>query len=246
MEEQTVLTKRSAKSFKHQTNDAENERRMRSRKTKKYFIRGIGALVIAVAVVGLWKLSQQPISETPLALDDVLQTQTSDWTKGNPNSSVTLIEYLDFECGACGAYYPLVKRLSEEYGDKILFISRYFPLQGHKNGMTAALAVEAAGKQGKYWEMHDLLFEEQGAWGGQPSSDPAAFERYAEQIGLDIERFKEDVNSQEVRNRVISDKDAGLSIGVNSTPTFFLNGKKIQNPRGYEPFKALLDSAVVE
>ena len=239
-------TKKEHKEVKRQSDEDERIRRVNSAKTKKYLTRGFIVLIIIVAGAGLWKLSQQP-SDTPTASDTytkLLQMQGDDWIKGNPNSSVTLVEYLDFECEACGAYYPLVKRLSEEYGDKVLFISRYFPLQGHRNGMNAALAVEAAGRQGKYWEMYDLLFEEQSAWGGRPSSDRAIFERYAERINLDMERFRKDVASQEVSDRVTGDKDSGLSLGVNYTPTFFLNGEKIQNPRGYEPFKVLLDSAV--
>ena len=110
--------------------------------------------------------------------------------------------------------------------------------------MTSALAMEAAGKQGKYWEMHDLLFEEQQNWGERQASNPTIFEQYAEQLGLDIEQFKQDVDSQEVKDRVVSDRDTGIRLGVNSTPTFFLNGEKIQNPRGYEAFKSLLDEAL--
>ncbi len=243
MEDQTMPTKKEQRELKRQRKEAEHDYQARAKKTKKYIARSFVAIIIALAVVGLWKLSQQPV-DTPPSSDDILQIQSDDWIKGSASSTAILIEYIDFECEACGAYYPLVKRLSDEYEDKILFVNRYFPLSGHKNGLTAALAVEAAGRQGKYWEMHDLVFEEQRNWGERRSADSTIFERYAEQLNLDMEQFKTDVNSREVKDRVMRDKNAGIGIGVNATPTFFLNGKKIQNPRGYEAFKSLLDAAI--
>jgi len=245
MEEEITLSKKERKALKRQNKEDERVRQIRDRKIKKYFIISIVAIVIIVAFAGLWKLSQQLTAKFPSSAE-LLQAQSNDWTKGNPDSNVILIEYLDFECEACGAYYPLVKRLLEEYDDKVLFISRYFPLSGHKNGMTSALAVEAAGKQGKYWEMYNLLFEQQKNWGEKKSSDPTIFEQYAKQLNLDIEQLKKDVNSKEVKNRVIKDKNSGNRLGVSSTPTFFFNGKKIQNPRGYEAFKLLFDNALLQ
>ncbi len=134
--------------------------------------------------------------------------------KGNQKASVVLIEYLDFECESCGAYYPVVQRLSEEFGSDVAFVSRYFPLPGHKNSMTSARAVEAAGKQGKYWEMYDILFKNQGQWGERSSANPEIFEQFAERIGLDLVRFKNDVDSDEVKNRIERDKDAGDKLDI--------------------------------
>ncbi len=210
------------------------------------------SILLFGALFALWKISSSDTPKVPVpsvpasttASMDVLTVQADDWVKGNKDARVTVIEYLDFECEACRANYPLVKRLSEEYENEVAFVSRYFPLPGHKNSMTAALAVESAGKQGKYWEMYNLLFEEQEKWGNQISPDRRIFERYAEQLGLDTERFKQDVDSQAVRERVMRDRDAGNKLKVNATPTFFLNGKKIENPRGYEAFKSLIDTAL--
>ena len=244
MNEQPQLTKKERRELKRQNKETERVRQLRAIKTKKYLTRVFVALVILAAGFGVWKLSQQSATSSFAQADHLLAVQINDWKKGDDDSAVTLIEYLDFECEACGAYYPLVKRLSEEYSDEVLFVSRYFPLSGHKNGMTAALAVEAAGRQGKYWEMHELLFEEQQNWGEPPSPDPSIFEQYAQQLGLNMEQFKQDVDSQEVKDRVTGDRNAGNRLGVNSTPTFFLNGEKIQNPRGYEAFKSLLDEAL--
>jgi len=243
MEQQPQLTKKEQREIKRQNKKIVREQHLRAKKAKRYFIWSLMLFLSMVAVFGLWKLSQQSTT-TSLTSSDILQVQDNDWTKGNINSSVILIEYLDFECEACGAYYPLVKRLSEEYSDDVLFVSRYFPLSGHKNGMTAALAVEAAGKQGKYWEMHDILFEKQRIWGEQSTPNPIIFERYAEQLGLDMEQFRQDVKSREVKNRVIKDRDLAFKLGVNATPTFFINGEKIQNPRGYEIFKVLIDDTL--
>ena len=243
MEDQTMLTKKELKELKRQNKKDEHARQLRSRKLKKYLTRTFVIFTIVIAVVGIWKLSQQSTNSS-ISSADILQMQSGDWTKGNPNAPVTLVEYLDFECEACGAYYPLVKRLSEEYGEDILFISRYFPLPGHKNAMTSALAIESAGRQGKYWEMHDLIFEEQIKWGERTSADSTIFEEYAKRLNLDMDRFNKDVNSNEVNDRVLRDRNSGNRLGVNGTPAFFLNGKKIQNPRGYEAFKSLLDKAL--
>ena len=238
------LTKYERKQLRKQEKKRQRLKAQRIRRVRKL----VGWIVVVVFViitlgVGVWKLSSSS-SSSDTSREALLTINDADHSKGKPDASVTLIEYLDFECEACGAYYPLVKRLSEEYNEEILFVSRYYPLPGHKNGMPSALAVEAAGKQGKYWEMHDLLFEEQQTWGEQSSSDQTIFERYAEQLGLNVEQFRQDIESSEVRDRVIKDRNSGNRLGVNSTPTFFLNGEKIQNPRGYEAFKSLLDNAL--
>ncbi len=197
-------------------------------------------LVIA-SIVGIWYAAQNSDKKT-VDNSNVMEVVEDDWTKGNPDAKVVLVEYLDFECGACKAYYPLIGRLTKEYGDRILLVSRYFPLPGHKNAMTSAIAVEAAAQQGKYWEMHDMLFENQDTWSAERSANPEVFVSYAEKLGLDIAQYKKDASSEEVENRVLRDKDSGVKAGVNGTPSYFLNGKKIQNPRGYDEFKALIDA----
>ena len=172
----------------------------------------------------------------------LLAIAPDDYVKGNPEAPVTLVEYLDFECEACGAYFPVVQELAKAYPDDLKIVTRYFPLPSHRNSMTAALAVEAAGRQGKYWEMHDLLFTEQKNWGEKPAPTPAVFEAYAEQLGLNMEQFKADVASPEVKARVQRDFAAGEQLGNTGTPSFYLNGKKIENPNGLEAFKALIDA----
>jgi len=166
------------------------------------------------------------------------------WTKGNSDSKVILVEYSDFQCPACGAYYPLVKQLTEEFGDRIKFTYRHFPLsQIHKNAAPAARAAEASGKQGKFWEMHDLLFENQSRW-SESSDVHAVFESYAQRLDLNIDQFKSDMKSKEIMEKVESDYQSGVASRVNGTPTFFLNGKKFDNPRSYEQFKTIITEAL--
>ena len=179
--------------------------------------------------------------ETAGAVDAVTE---ADWTKGNPDAKVTLIEYSDFQCPACGAYYPLLKQLTAEYSEQVRFVYRHFPLRNiHANAEAAARSAEAAGKQGKFWEMHDKLFENQAAWSGMLAALPT-FESYAGELGLNLDQFRTDVADGAVGDRVNAQFNDGLSAGLNSTPSFFLNGEKIDNPRTYEQFKQVVDEAL--
>ena len=209
-----------------------------SRKVSKWLKR-IGIVLIFVVGIYLYDASQPTVSN-----NDLLVVQADDWAKGNKEPKVTLVEYLDFECESCGAYYPVMKKLFEEFGNEVKFVVRYFPLDGHKNSMTSALAAEAAGKQGKYWEMHDKLFENQRSWGESRSSKADEFEKYAEDLGLDMAKYKRDVESKDLKNRIERDRSSGFRLGIQGTPTFFLNGEKIKNPRGHEEFKVVLQQAI--
>lgn len=219
---------------------------------KDKFVLGIilSTVVILVGAVFFISRTSSPLSSIGSSVSEeqktLLDVVPDDYIKGNKEASVTIVEYLDFECEACGAYYPLVKQLSEEFKDDVRFVNRYFPLPGHQNGLPAALAVEAAAKQGRYWEMHDKLFEEQASWGEKQAADPTIFENYAQQIGLNIDQFKKDVNSAEVKERVERDRNSGIRLGVSGTPTFFLNGDKIPNPKTAEDFRTFIKVAVDE
>lgn len=219
------------------------------------FVLGIILLTVVVLIGGIFFVSKMGSSSssatnnsTPVSDEQkkLLEVVSDDYIKGNKEASITLVEYLDFECEACGAYYPLIKQLSAEFKDNVRFVNRYFPLPGHKNGMQAALAVEAAARQNKYWEMHDKLFDEQKTWGEKPAANPKIFEGYAQQIGLNLEQFKKDVASKEVKDRVERDKNSGTRLGVSGTPTFFLNGDKIPNPKTPEDFKTFINAAILK
>lgn len=204
---------------------------------RKFIIGGIILVGLAGALFGLIKIfSSQPI---PVATVPVSQN-----VKGEATISATLVEYSDFQCPACAGYYPVVKQLNKDFKGKLRFVYRYFPLRTiHKNAEIASIAAEAAGRQNKFWEMHDLLFENQTEW--SDLTDPREkFKEYAKFIGLDMEKFQNDLNSKEAKDKVEADYQNGLSLGVNATPTFFLNDQKISNPRTYEEFKAIIEGVV--
>ncbi|MBV8672808.1 MAG: thioredoxin domain-containing protein [Acidobacteriaceae bacterium] len=144
-----------------------------------------------------------------------------DHTQGDPNAPVTLVEYGDYECPHCGRAYPIIKRLQEHFGGKLLFVYRNFPLtRTHPNAEPAAEAAEFAATQGKFWEMHDLLFEHQNRLG------PKLYEELAIQLGLDPVGLTDALDSGQFRERVRADFMGGVRSGVNGTPTFYINGQR--------------------
>lgn len=170
----------------------------------------------------------------------------SDWKTGNQQSTITLIEYSDFQCPACAQYAELVNAIVGEFGGHILFAYRYFPLRTiHPNAQLSAQAAEAAGLQGKFFEMHDVLFANQSKWAKQPADQVTnLFTLYAQELKLDLAKFVADINSQKVIDKVNKDYDSAINAGLNSTPTFFLNGVKIRNPRGLEEFRSLIRTTI--
>ena len=169
----------------------------------------------------------------------------SSHTKGKGSKGVILLEYGDFQCPACGQYYPLVKQVKEKYGDDITFQFRNFPLvQIHQNAMVASRAAEAAGLQGKFWEMHDILYERQQSWESS-SNAPAIMEDYAAELGLNVDKFKTDFASSAVNDTIQADMQAGQQAGVNSTPSFYINGTKVDPlPQDLAGFSKLIDDAI--
>lgn len=207
--------------------------------------KAIGWVVITIVFfAGLIWWASSANKEATVNDPSLLTVTTDDYSTGSPTAAATLVEYLDFECEACGAYFPLIKQLEQDFPNDLRIVTRYFPLPGHRNGLPAALAVEAAARQNKYKEMHDLLFTEQKNWGEKQAADPALFEKYAEQLGLDMAKFKQDVASQSVKERVQRDVDSGTKLRNTGTPTFYLNGEKLQNPKSYEAFKAVIQAAI--
>lgn len=163
---------------------------------------------------------------------------------GQNSKGVVLLEYGDYECAFCGQYYPLVKQVVEKYQSDIAFQFRNLPLQqNHKNAFVAARAAEAAGLQDKFWEMHDLLFQNQSAWASASNAQPV-FEQYATRLGLDLQKFKADFGSSRVNDIVNADiaefKKTGQPM---KTPTFFLNGQLIE-PKSLDDFSRLIDEAI--
>ena len=144
---------------------------------------------------------------------------------GSQNSPVTVEEFADFQCPTCGAKHPLMKEIISTYGSRIKFIFRDFPLQipAHDKAYNAAVAAEAAGLQGKFWEMQNQLFSNQQAWTANPDYNKI-WEGYAEKIGLDVEKFKNDIAGLSAKARVDADLARGRALNVSSTPSVFING----------------------
>jgi len=173
-----------------------------------------------------------------------IQTNITEWSKGGENAQVVLVEYSDFQCPACQAYSEILGELNKEFGDDLKIVYKHFPLkQIHPNATIAAQVSEAAGLQGKFWEMHDLLFSKQGVWSSKKNPQ-TSFDEYALELGLDIDLFKKDVVSKETKNRVNNDYTQGSKIKVNYTPYFILNGKRVDNPNSLEEFKDLIENAI--
>lgn len=145
----------------------------------------------------------------------------TDHAQGNDNADLTIVEYGDYQCPYCGAAYPVLKELMKEFKGQIKFVFRNFPLsEMHPYARPAAIAAEAADLQGKFWEMHDVIYENQ-----QSLNENLLFQ-LAEKIGLNLSQFKEDIQKTELEKKVDSDFESGIISGVNGTPSFFINGNK--------------------
>jgi len=203
-------------------------------------------ITLAVVILGLFGIYF--ITSNDSSIKSTPSTNTSKLSNnviGENKKNVVLVEYGDYQCPACAAYYPIIKQLVEEYKSDIQFQFRNFPLQQiHQNARAASRAAEAAGKQNKFWEMHDLLYEQQSAW-EQSTSANVIFEQYAKQLGLNVETYKTDFASNEINEIINADFNEGTRLGVESTPTFFLQGKKIDNPpRDLDGWKKLINEQI--
>jgi protein-disulfide isomerase len=139
-------------------------------------------------------------------------------------AQVTIVEFSDFECPYCGRAHPIVQQVLNEFEGRVRVVFKNFPLSAHPHAMSAARAAVAAGNQGKFWEMHDLLFEH------QQQLEEEDLEQYAEQLGLNMERFRAAMASPETQRKIDTDKEEGQRVGVEGTPTFFIDGRHFQEP----------------
>ncbi len=208
--------------------------------TKRIFFWTCFIIVLALIIWGLIVAMNK--GARPLNLAAPAPVAAADHVLGSANASVTLVEYSDFQCPACENFYPIVKRLYDESSSTMRLVYRHFPLTQHPNAVPAAMASEAASVQGKFWPMFDQLFSNHADW--TELSDPTPiFIGYATKIGLDVNRFKADLASSTLRDIVNADQDEGIHLGIDQTPTFFINSKVIVNPQSYDQFKALIDAA---
>ena len=173
--------------------------------------------------------------------------QTTNHVKGQNKAGVTLLEYGDFECPACKAYYPVVEQIVAKYEEDIQFQFKHFPLvQIHRHAFEGSRAAEAAGRQGKFFEMYALLYENQSAWSSL-DNPLQTFVGYATQLQLDTAKFQTDYASGEINDIINADYQEAIKLGAKSTPTFVLNGKKLdKNPESPEAFDKLIADAIAE
>ena len=189
---------------------------------------GIGAAIAAIAVVVLLVFApgdDDPAPATEATGGGAELVREDSPQAGPADAPVTLVEFLDPECESCGAMYPIVEQIREDYGDRINFVVRYFPL--HFNSVLAASAMEAAGRQDRYWDMYSLLFQRQREWGEQRTSQRDLFVTYASELGLDIDTFTVDLDDPAIQAKVERDQRDGVAFGVEGTPTFFINGQMV-------------------
>ncbi len=204
-------------------------------------------IVIAVVAIlavtigyGIYKaITEVSIPQPILTLD---KPDDSDWIEGNKDAKNILVEYSDFQCPACRAFAPFMTQLHEDFPDDLVIVYRHYPLPQHRQADLAARAAEAAGNQGKFWEMNDMLFQNQADWSGN-SGARDSFISYATSLSLDIDKFRSDMDSSAVKAKIKNHLKSANEFGVRSTPSFFLNGQKINNPTTYDDFKALVSSA---
>jgi protein-disulfide isomerase len=162
--------------------------------------------------------------------------QTNAQATDENDAVITITEYSDYQCPACGYFHPIVEKIKEKYDNQINLELKFFPLNSHRYAALAARAAQAAKNQEKFKEMHDLIFENQQRWSS--SGNPASlFVNFAEKLDLDIEQFKDDLNAAETQKAVMEEKQEGRRQGVNSTPTFFIEGEQLSSlPRTFEEF----------
>lgn len=200
----------------------------------------ITAVIIIGGITGLIFLSRGPSG----GAGNLPAVTADDHLQGPASAPAIVVAYSDFQCPACLAYEPILKSLKTEFGDQLTIVYRHYPLKSiHKYAEAAARASEAAQLQGQFWEMHDLLYDRQKSWTGSSSIDET-LAGYAEELGLDVEKFKTDYAGEVVKARVNRDVNGGLSLGVNGTPTFYLNGDKISNPNSQQAFSDLIRTKI--
>jgi len=198
-------------------------------------------IVLGVALVTLgsgavlYRAKRPQVKNIPDSPSVATQKDASAHVRGKPDAPVTLEEFGDFQCPPCGQFAGFAEELLKEYDSRLRVVFRNFPLPGHEHAREAALAAEAAGFQGKFWEMHDTLYREQTSWSKAPNTREL-FESYAGTLGLNMEQFKKDMDGDKARERVDSDHALGDSLGIKVTPTLFINKRAMEpqekNPEG--------------
>ncbi len=206
----------------------------------------ISGVALIVLLIIAYKLTNSPQQASYPEVNKILPT---DHVKWSPEKKNILVEYSDFECPACKVFHDMIRQQIEtpqsgqvDVTKKITFIYRNFPLDQHQNAQSAAQAAEAAGKQDKFFQFIDLVFDRQNDWGEK--SDPTPYYlQYAKDLKLNVDQFKKDMSSKEVKDKVAADVLSGEKAAIDATPTFYLNGERLDNIQSFADFKQLLIDA---
>lgn len=195
--------------------------------------------VLAAVIVGVVLMSQRASQDdapaqannsnaqaTPAAPRQVASGAANPYSRGGANAPITLEEFSDFQCPACGVLEPGLRKVVSDYGERVRLVFRNYPLPMHQYALLAARAAEAAGQQGKFWEMHDALYDKQEEW-SKAMEPRVQFDSYATRLGLDVQRFKADMERQDLVERIKADMLRGNSLNVRGTPTVYLNGREL-------------------
>ena len=197
---------------------------------------GLAAIIIAAVLISVLRGVVQPTA----SVDEVVVT---DHVKGNPDAPITIVEYSDFQCPACEVQYKSIKEVWAPIKSSVRFVYRHFPLTNiHPHALTAAYYSEAAAMQGKFWEMHDMLFDNQNRWTGVKDIKPV-FDGYVKQLGLDTEKFAVDLKSDAVKSKVAADMQSAKKAQASSTPSMYLNGELMTGVREADKLKAAIRAA---
>ena len=208
--------------------------------TQGKFLGSVGLIVVLLLGYYFYAMSSSPVEGTT----ELVTVTQSDHVRGAKDGKVTLVQFADFQCPACGAYEPIIRQVLADNKDTLKVVYRHFPLvQMHRNALLASKAAEAAAVQGKFWEMHDILFDKQDEWGNAMNARDFVL-TYATTLGLDTKKFSADLDNKAIEEKILAELKEGVRLGVQGTPTFFLNGKKLENVGNLAAFnKAIKEAA---
>ena len=202
----------------------------------------LGGVLVAAALAFVLGGNDEP---APAVASGSLEDAAARHVRGAPNATVTLVEFGDFQCPACAAYHPVLKALLERFPEDLELQFHHFPLVSiHPNAIPAGVAAEAAAAQGRFWEMNDMLFENQNAWAFLPDPEPA-FVEYARALALDVDQFERDLRSDELQALVLADGRMANQMGLGGTPSFFVNGRQlVALPSSLAEFERIITDAI--
>jgi protein-disulfide isomerase len=242
--QQQPLSKKERRELRRQAKLEHREQSARKQTTQRLLVWGGVLAALALVVLGLIKLGSGG-SYTSTYNGGLPPVTSDDWVTGSLIASTTLIEYGDYQCPACATYAPVVTQLATEFGADVAFVFRHFPLPQHSNAVPMTYAAEAAGRQGKFWEMTDVIYANQQAWQNADSDNVQAITtEYAKTLGLNTAQFEKDFTSSELRAKTDDQISKNQDLdAIQYTPSFFLNGTRVA-PRSYPEFQKMIADAV--